>query len=195
MHRRYPWIAAALVLATVPVACMINVPDSGAGGSGGGGGNGYGGSIGGGDACNPVSGDGCSANGSACNLAPSGYFACFPPPDTVAVCGACDNDTRYCAAGLTCVFPNNMGDDGACFRYCCTDADCGAGATCSLALAASELMTMSPRDTVGLCVTPAMPASPACGAPATSPAPSGGECVGGYPGSPDGGTAPRDGGG
>jgi hypothetical protein len=196
VHRtKYPWIATALVLATVPLACMINVPDSGAGGSGGSAvGGGFGGGSGGGDQCNPVTSDGCTSAGSACDLAPSGYFTCFPPPVAAAVgaCGACDNDTLYCAATLTCVFPDGMGDDGACFRYCCTDGDCGAGATCDVSFGASVLPTMNRRDAVGLCVTGAG-SSAACGPPATSPAPSGGACVGGYPG--DAGAARGDGGG
>lgn len=130
-------------------------------------------------ACNPVSHSGCPA-GSACDTVfdknQNQTFLCFapPPPNTEAVCGACDDKTTACADGSTC-----MG--GKCAKFCCDDGDCGSGVCESLGAFG-----------VGLCVTSAsveagVPA-PACDAPATSP--SMGSCVTGL----DGGSAPSAGG-
>jgi hypothetical protein len=211
---RHSWVLAALVMATAPVACAIELAGptgpggsgepSGTGASGFGGSEATGGETGSGgddigaDQCNPVTGVGCPADGSTCDLdVGSGHFACFPPPNTIDVCGACDDSTTFCGSDLTCVLPSQA-STGVCYRYCCTDADCGAGGICDTAFAASVLTITSSSDTVGLCVTSATDESPACGPPATSP--SGGSCVGDYSGSPDGGTdagpppPPQDGG-
>ncbi|HTJ81170.1 MAG TPA: hypothetical protein VL400_05580 [Polyangiaceae bacterium] len=76
--------------------------------------------------CNPVTNEGCMA-GETCDL--SGNFKCLPLTGTeAAVCGACDNfNDQFCGVGLTC---DSYSDTGKCFRYCCTDADCGSGNTC-----------------------------------------------------------------
>jgi len=186
----YPWILTALVLAAAPIGCVVTLggPDGsgGFGGNGAGGGNGNGGSAPSGDQCNPVTGNGCASDGSTCDLGPTGYFACFPPPNSVDVCGACDGVTAFCGSDLTCVLPNGSGD-GACYRYCCTDADCGAGGTCDTNFGAIVLQPASSKDAVGLCVTSSTDQGPACGPPATSP--SGGACIGGFSGGADGGTA------
>src|SRR5271168_4052094 len=109
MMTRYPWVLAVLSLAAMPQACTIAVITQPSGGTGASEGNGGGQGTGGGtpipaDQCNPVTGAGCPADGSACDLAMSGgYFQCFPPPNTVGVCGVCDGDTLFCGANLTCV--------------------------------------------------------------------------------------------
>ncbi len=198
------WILAALVLGAAPAACEVTFggPNdqggtgnfsgagaSGFGGSGSGAGNG-GGSVSG-DQCNPVTGDGCPADGSTCDRATTGFFSCFPPPNTVDVCGSCDDATLFCGSDLTCVLPVNS-DDGICYRYCCTDADCGAGGTCDTSFGAAVLQPANKGDAVGLCVTSTTDQGPACGPPATSP--SGGACVGGFSGNPDGGSSTGNGG-
>lgn len=228
---RASWILPALVLAAAPVACFVAVDSSGGpggnngptgsgsgtatGGAGSGtasGGAGGGAATGGGsasgDQCNPVTGAGCPSDGSTCDLATSGIFVCFPPPNTVDVCGACDDNAAFCGSDLTCVLPTG-GNSGMCYRYCCSDADCGAGGTCDTAFGASVLQIKTSSDVVGLCVTNTTDDLPACGPPAT--APSGGACVGGYAGgdtpdagppppadggspSEDGGSPPEDGG-
>ncbi len=182
---RLSWIfvGAVVTLVAAPVGCFF-VNDNGPGGVGPGG---VGGSFGAGggsaptDECNPVTAAGCPSDGYTCDFDQnSGLFKCFPPPNSVAVCGACDQAASFCAAELTCVLPAG-GNEGTCYRYCCTDADCGAGATCDTALAATVLVTSNSADKVGLCV---QGSGAACGSP--SAAPSGGSCVGGY--SPGGGT-------
>jgi hypothetical protein len=187
---RLPWILLATVsLAVTPVACFVVDDNPEGGGAGPGfGGHGTGGSVVSGDACNPVTGDGCPTDGSTCDFnGNTGYFACFPPPNGVAVCGDCDNATAFCSAELTCVVPGG-GGDGTCYRYCCTDGDCGTGGTCDVALGKLVLPVANANDAFGLCV---LGNAPSCG-PA-SPA-SGGTCVGGYTGASDGGP-PHDGGG
>jgi hypothetical protein len=76
--------------------------------------------------CNPVTNDGCLP-GEACDLGLN--FECFPATGgEAALCAACDNAAmQFCAVGLTC---DSNNDVGKCHRYCCTDADCGAGGTC-----------------------------------------------------------------
>jgi hypothetical protein len=76
--------------------------------------------------CNPVTNDGCMA-GETCDL--NGNFKCAAlAGGEAALCGACDNaNSQYCGLGMTC---DSYGDTGKCFRYCCTDADCGTGNTC-----------------------------------------------------------------
>jgi hypothetical protein len=186
-----------VLMGIVPVGCVVDSgPEGGYGG-------GYNGPNPGGDECNPVTAAGCSSEGSSCDLAPSGYFACFPPPNTADICGSCDSNVGpFCAAELTCVALG--AGPGACYRYCCTNADCGPGGICDTGLAAQYLDPSDPGDQVGLCVTSLASQAPACGAPA---APPNGSCFGGYTGgpgdagpmtmgpAPDGGTGPAEGGG
>ena len=77
-------------------------------------------------ACNPVTNSPCdTAGGEACDDNGSG-FQCFPPPNDVALCGACSAASGpWCMAGSTCV--GNTGTQ--CAKYCCDDTDCGPG-TC-----------------------------------------------------------------
>lgn len=76
--------------------------------------------------CNPVTNEGCMT-GEVCDYGAN--FSCYPLGGTeAALCGACENPISLCGVGLTC---DSYGDQGLCFRYCCTDADCGDGAnTC-----------------------------------------------------------------
>ncbi len=76
--------------------------------------------------CNPVTNEGCMA-GETCDL--DGNFKCAPlVGGEAALCGACDNaNAQYCGLGMTC---DSYADVGKCFRYCCTDADCGGSNTC-----------------------------------------------------------------
>jgi hypothetical protein len=183
---RYPWVLAVLSLAALPLACTLSVASQGPGGAGAAG-VGGGAGTGPGDMCNPVTGAGCAADGSACDLdMNSGFFTCFPPPNTIGVCGVCDGNTATCGPDLTCIEVSGA-VTSSCYRYCCTDADCGAESTCDVGLAVSLLNPANPADAVGLCVTSVASDAPACDPPAASP--SGGACVGGYPGSLDGGTS------
>lgn len=73
--------------------------------------------------CDPVTSGGC-AIGSSCDKSTTGYL-CFPPPNTEALCDACDNDNGlFCSPGSTCV-------SGRCARYCCEDGDCSAEGFCT----------------------------------------------------------------
>jgi hypothetical protein len=188
-------VATAVTLAVSPVACFFT-GDAGPGGPGGTGawtssgpggtgGGGHGGSKGGSDQCNPVTNAGCPTDGSTCDFNGSS-FVCFPPPNSVDVCGSCDTTNGpFCGAGLSCV--ELPGEQGSCYRYCCTDADCGSGATCDTGYASMVLQGESSADNVGFCI---VKGGPSCAA--VSAAPSNGSCVGGYTGGghhPDGGTS------
>ena len=72
--------------------------------------------------CNPITNEGCdAAGGEACDHSSSG-FSCFPPPNDVVQCDACDEKAGpFCEVGHTCL------PDGACAAYCCDDGDCGKG--------------------------------------------------------------------
>lgn len=91
--------------------------------------------IGGDVACNPVTNEGCSGAGQACDAKGEG-FACFPPPNENAVCEACSMAEGYCASGHFCA-------GGTCVRYCCDNGDCGTG-VCD--------KTLLKNPSVGLCV-------------------------------------------
>lgn len=196
MAIRY-WILGALTLAIAPAGCVItaSTPDGSGGhtstyrGTGGTapstvGGGGGGGAAATGDTCNPVTGTGCPADGSTCDMdSVSGYFTCFPPPNAVTVCGSCDVTAQFCGDRASCVIATGA-KTGSCFRYCCTDSDCGTGATCNTALAVTLLNPSDPTDKVGFCVATG-------GAAACNPPPSvssGGSCVGGLPALTDAGT-------
>lgn len=88
--------------------------------------------------CNPVTNDGCSGAGVACDFkTATGRFQCFPPPNEGVLCGPCDNKTIFCGPGLNCDPAS-----GKCGKYCCSDADCGGEDTC---------VPFLPADYVGLC--------------------------------------------
>jgi hypothetical protein len=133
--------------------------------------------------CNPVTNAGCAA-GDACDFTQDQNmqttFKCYPPPppNTVMVCGACDDMNTACQGGATCLIPSGA-MMGKCGKYCCADGDCGTG-VCNKG---------STPFGVGICLTAASVdagmADPSCDAPAVSP--SMGTCVMGL----DGG-APAD---
>ena len=132
--------------------------------------------------CNPITNAGCAA-GSACDADQdtngNPTYDCFPPPppNTVALCGSCDDSATACLPGSTCLIPGTA-TTGQCAQYCCGNGDCGSG-VCDLTQGVFG---------VGLCVTAATVDAgtelPACDAPLV--APSGGSCVMGF----DGGTPP-----
>lgn len=75
--------------------------------------------------CNPVTNAPCTAT-QACDFSTTG-FHCYdpPPPNTAALCAACDvTDGTACTGTSTCV-PVDGGS--ACARYCCDDTDCAPG--------------------------------------------------------------------
>jgi hypothetical protein len=129
--------------------------------------------------CNPVTNVGCMP-GSACDfqgdMNNQTTFGCWmpPPPNTVPICGACDDKNTACAGGLTCLA-------GQCAKFCCDHDDCGPDAG---ECASTHLFG------VGICVTTASveagAPAPACDAPAVSP--SMGKCLM----SGDGGAPPAD---
>jgi len=130
------------------------------------------------DKCNPVTHNGCSSDGSSCDLAYPGYFACYSPAGTPSkLCESCDFHVQpYCGSGLRCHPVTNT-----CAKYCCNDSDCGTG-RCELdpmLALGSEI----PRagNVVGICVNkdPAIP-EPSCDMAAVTM--SGGSCFAGYPG-------------
>ncbi len=125
------------------------------------------------DTCNPVTNEGCdSAGGEACDVGSSGFFTCFPSPNTAKECAACDNSNGpFCAAGGTCLLTGST-----CQHYCCDDTDCGTGDTCDTSGFAGGLADSS--DLVGVCVPKTDGGAGACSAPAVSPTK--GSCVGGF---------------
>lgn len=129
----------------------------GSGGSGTAGASGTGGTGGGPKfECNPVTNQGCAAN-EGCDFDMAGTYSCFPPPLAAPLCGACSSDMEpYCEGGTTCV-------GNKCFRFCCTNADCGSG-ECYI----------EPGDPTGICYAKDS-TDPACDAPKV--APSGGSCA------------------
>jgi hypothetical protein len=71
--------------------------------------------------CNPVTNAACdTAAGEACDFGGTA-FKCYPAPNTINLCQACDaTNGPFCKGGETC-------DNGVCAKFCCTNADCGAG--------------------------------------------------------------------
>ncbi len=94
--------------------------------------------------CNPVTNEGCTAAGAACDVGDTG-FQCYDPPNDVPTCGACSDTTGFCEAGNVCV-------DGQCLHYCCTDADCGSGKCYAISL---QTVTVS----VQVCLDAAPPSN------------------------------------
>jgi hypothetical protein len=112
--------------------------------------------------CNPVTNGGCTEPGAVCDFdAYTVGYSCFPPPNDVGLCGACDYATGvFCGAGTHCAYPSQK-----CAKTCCDDGDCGTG-TC-------DKTTLGLPSGVGVCMGGG--GTPACDAPATSP--SNGSCV------------------
>lgn len=88
------------------------------------------------DQCNPVTNTGCADEGASCDYGEAG-FTCYPAPNERDICASCGESVGWCDPGHVCV-------TGTCMRFCCTDADCGAGNRCDPATIQS--------DTVGVCV-------------------------------------------
>ena len=79
--------------------------------------------------CNPVTNEGCTETGAACDLGPSEVprGECFRPPNDQIEGAACDITTGpFCAAGLHCSSAASR-----CQRFCCSDDDC-AGEPCAV---------------------------------------------------------------
>lgn len=95
-----------------------------------------------GQACNPMTNEGCDAATEICDFT-GAEFICYPiEGDEADLCAPCNAaESRFCKAGLTC---DSDGEDGRCYRYCCSDADCGAGNTC---------ISYAYVTNVGVCVT------------------------------------------
>jgi hypothetical protein len=81
--------------------------------------------------CNPVTNAPCAV-GQACDIKVDSSsemvtgFACYDGPNDAALCAACSvTGGASCGGGLSCanVSPTWL----ACARFCCSDADCGAG--------------------------------------------------------------------
>lgn len=78
--------------------------------------------------CNPVTNEGCTGAGQACDLDANGVFSCFDPPNDVALCGGCDNTNGpFCAPTTHCV-------GAQCTRICQGDGDCMGQGVCDTAL-------------------------------------------------------------
>lgn len=86
-------------------------------------------SIAGATTCNPLTNEGCTDAGYACDANQSSGFSCFGPPNDRALCATCGQAEGFCLAGHTCV-------GGQCGRYCCDDGDCGASGRCDTSLLA-----------------------------------------------------------
>lgn len=103
--------------------------------------------LGGGNACNPITQEGCTGAGASCDVGQNG-FQCYADGNTHALCEGCGDgasDGLYCQPGMTCV--------AQCARYCCDDADCGMG-TCTKTI---NGMAIFPTATgLGVCQEGAM---------------------------------------
>jgi hypothetical protein len=99
--------------------------------------------------CNPVTNGSCAAtdecDGDADSNGNSLGFVCFPGPNTATLCGACDNSAGpFCGGGMTCI-------NEQCAKYCCTDADCGAGKCTTMDSEGSLFGPIAPA--LGICTT------------------------------------------
>src|SRR5262245_20659216 len=66
--------------------------------------------------CNPVTNDGCTEPGAACDANVDGGFECYTTRSNVPICGECDSQNGpYCIPTATC------GLYGTCTRFCCED--------------------------------------------------------------------------
>jgi hypothetical protein len=105
----------------------------------------------GGTFCNPVTNGSCPT-GNACDVTSANGvvngFDCYATADGAELCAIC-NDTNgpLCAPGLSCA--NASADISGCARYCCTDADCGAGRCAKSDSAGNALFGVIPG--LGLC--------------------------------------------
>jgi hypothetical protein len=135
MMTGYPWVLAVLSLAGLPLACSSS--GSSASSSSGAGGADADGGLATADECNPITGAGCTGEGSVCDISyTTGFFICYPPPNDVGVCSVCSVPTMNCEQGSTCIQTTSSAAPFTCYHYCCTAADCGPGGTCDTTAAA-----------------------------------------------------------
>lgn len=94
--------------------------------------------------CNLLTNEGCTGTDLCYVDGISGGTYCDQAtPTTTGLCEACDGD---CGAGLICIGFAEPGSS-RCAAYCCSDSDCGPGATCNVALG-SVILGGAP---IGLC--------------------------------------------
>ncbi len=94
--------------------------------------------------CDPVTNEGCDATqGEACRLDSDGKTSCHTGANDQPPGEWCDQTSRFCQPGYHC------GASIKCEQYCCSDADCTGGGTCT-ALMASV-------GTLGTCGVPPKP--------------------------------------
>lgn len=75
--------------------------------------------------CNPITNEPCAAD-EACDLV--SVFECVPAGDA-ELCDPCNNTAmEFCGRGLTC--DSDFEATGKCFKFCCTDDDCGTNGEC-----------------------------------------------------------------
>ena len=139
---RLTWmlVGTAVTLATAPMACLI-VGDNTSGvgsfhtGSGTGNGSGNGGSTGGTpDDCNPVTTPAVRRAGRRATWTPrAAASSASRRAELRRGVRHVRRDDDVCTAQLTCVV-NNGSTSGSCYRFCCTDGDCGGGGSCDIAL-------------------------------------------------------------
>jgi hypothetical protein len=97
--------------------------------------------------CNPITNEGCSGTDVCIPTTDNTTYRCWSGI-TGSVCEGCD---FFCGKGNVCVRWSMADPTGVCTSMCCTDADCGGGAsTCSK----TAYEGMSLPFGVGLCVHP-----------------------------------------
>jgi hypothetical protein len=65
--------------------------------------------------CDTTAGETCDYSNTA------GAFRCYPGPNEVPFCAACNSSDAFCGPGLLC------NDRLGCDRFCCQDSDCKIG--------------------------------------------------------------------
>jgi hypothetical protein len=78
--------------------------------------------------CNPITAAPCKVDaGESCDFGQPD-FQCYPapPPNTQALCAACDDQNTACLPGSTCV-PVDQNGNSKCAKFCCDDNDCTGG--------------------------------------------------------------------
>ena len=99
--------------------------------------------------CHPVTQAGCNtAGGEACDANyQSMGFECYGPPNTLKKDATCpSNNGEYCEPGLHC-----SADVSQCKQYCCSNADCTMGGTCTINnMASTPFFSWAPM--LGVCI-------------------------------------------
>jgi hypothetical protein len=108
--------------------------------------------------CNPVTNAPCDTQGAQC-MPGNGSFNGYS-----YTCGQVLSNTKVCDACSDCG-PTQICLGGSCARYCCNDADCGAGGTCNTSIDPSITF-----DGIGICVAAGDGGiTPACNVPPSPP--------------------------